>query len=94
MTTPLFSTYRQGENRVTATFLAVLQRLSLPNIDRILQRLLWEDRETYNLVSFENQVRTKESVPDAKIRMGNTIWIETKTARNSVESDQEAFRKR
>ena len=28
MTTPLFSTYTQGENRVTATFLAVLQRLS------------------------------------------------------------------
>ena len=66
MTTPLFSTYRQGENRVTATFLAVLQRLSLPNIDRILQRLLWEDEESYNLVSFENQIRTKGSVPDAR----------------------------
>ena len=88
MTTPLFSTYRQGENRVTATFLAVLQRLSLPNIDRILQRLLWEDEESYNLVSFENQIRTKGSVPDARIRMGNTIWIETKTKRDDVRSDQ------
>ena len=36
MVTPLFSTYRQGENRITATLLAVLQRLSLPNIDQIL----------------------------------------------------------
>ncbi|MDE2787116.1 MAG: hypothetical protein OXL37_10680 [Chloroflexota bacterium] len=88
MTTPMFSTYRQGENRVTATFLAVLQRLSLPNIDRILQRLLWEDGEPYNLVSFENQVHAKESVPDAKIQTGNTIWIETKTGRNAVGRDQ------
>ena len=40
MTTNLFSTFRQGENRVTSTFMAVLQRLSLPNIDRILQALL------------------------------------------------------
>jgi hypothetical protein len=32
MTTSLFSTYRQGENRVTSTFLAVLERLSLPHI--------------------------------------------------------------
>jgi len=88
MTTPLFSTYRQGENRVTATFLSVLQRLSLPNIDRILQRLLCEDGEPYNLVSFENQVYTKESVPDAKIQTGNAIWIETKTVRNDVRPDQ------
>lgn len=88
MTTPLFSTYRQGENRVTATFLGVLQRLSLPNIDRILQRLLCEDGESYNLVSFENQIRTKGSVPDARIRMGNTIWIETKTERNAVRPGQ------
>ena len=53
MATNLFSTYRQGENRVTSTLMAVLQRLSLPNIDRILQALL--DRDDFNLATFENQ---------------------------------------
>ena len=81
MTTPLFSTYRQGENRVAATFLAVLQRLSQPNMDRILRALLGED--TFTLVSFQNQVRGKQSVPDAVIS-GSTIWVETKTARGAV----------
>ena len=85
MTTPLFSTYRQGENRVTATFLAVLQRLSQPNVDRILRTLLGED--TFSLVSFQNQIRAKESVPDAVIR-GTTIWVETKTERDAVHSSQ------
>ena len=70
MTTPLFSTYRQGENRITATFLTVLQRLSLPNIDHILRRLLGKDEDSFSLVSFENQVHGKESVPDAKIGTG------------------------
>ena len=59
MTTNLFSTYRQGENRVTATFLAVLQRLSLPNIDRILGALFGET--SFSLVSFDNQPRMKET---------------------------------
>ena len=81
MTTPLFSTYRQGENRVTATFLSVLQRLSHPNADRILRTLL--DEDSFSLVSFQNQVRTKHSVPDAVIR-GATVWVETKTTRNAV----------
>ncbi len=61
MTMSLFSTYRQGENRVTATFLAVLERLSLPNIDRILGALL-EDN-AFNLVTFENQPKGKKSRP-------------------------------
>lgn len=59
MTTPLFSTYRQGENRITGTLLAVLQRLSLPNTDRILRTLPEED--SFSLVSFKNQVKTERS---------------------------------
>ena len=82
MTTPLFSTYRQGENRITATLLAVLQRLSLPNIDRILQALL-EDT-AFGLVTFDNQPKGRESVPDARIGTGSAIWIETKRERNKV----------
>ena len=88
MPTPLFSTYRQGENRVTSTLLGVLQRLSLPNIDRILQALLEDDS---SLVTFENQPKGKRmvtkgrgTVPDAKIETGSSIWIETKTTRNAA----------
>ncbi len=86
MTTNLFSTYRQGENRVTATFLAVLQRLSLPNMDRILGALSGET--SFSLVSFENQPPGQGSRPDAKIGTGSDIWIETKTSRGAVDFDQ------
>ena len=86
MTTPLFSTYRQGENRITATLLAVLQRLSLPNIDRILQALL-EDT-AFSLVTFDNQPRGRDSIPDARIGTGSAVWVETKTARNAVRGHQ------
>ena len=86
MTSPLFSTYRQGENRVTATLLAVLQRLSLPNIDRILQALL-EDT-ALSLVTFDNQPKGKQSTPDARIGTGQGVWIETKTTRSAVNPGQ------
>lgn len=82
----LFSTYRQGENRVTATFLAVLQRLSLHNIDRILGGLLEED--AFSLVTFENQPEGQTTRPDARIRTKPAIWIETKTSSDAVNTDQ------
>ena len=86
LTTPLFSTYRHGENRITATLLAVLQRLSLPNIDPILQALL-ED-PAFSLVTFDNLPKGKNSTPDARIGTGSAIWIETKRVRNAVRSSQ------
>ena len=82
MATSLFSVYSQRENRVTASFLAVLERLSLPNMDRILQALL--DDENFRLVRFENQPKGKSSTPDAKINTSPAILIETKTSENSV----------
>ncbi len=33
---PLFSTYRQGENRVTASMLAVFERLDFSLLERLL----------------------------------------------------------
>ena len=86
MTTSLFSVYNQRENRVTATFLAVLERLSLPNMDRILQALL-EDRE-FRLVTFVNQPKGRSSRPDAKIHTSPAVWVETKTVHNSVSYGQ------
>ncbi len=82
----LFSTYRQGENRVTATFLAVLQWLSLPNIDRILGGLLEED--AFSLVTFENQPKGRSTRPDARIGTKSAIWIETKTSSDAVNAGQ------
>ena len=82
----LFSTYRQGENRVTATFLAVLQRLSLLNIDRILGGLLEED--VFSLVTFENQPKGQSTRPDARIRTKSAIWVETKTSSDAVNTNQ------
>ena len=82
MTTPLFSTYSQQENLVTSTFVAALQRLSLPNMDRILQALL--DEEDFRLVTFENQPKFELSTPDARIGTRPGIVIETKIERDAV----------
>ena len=65
--------------------MAVLQRLSLPNIDWILGILLDQD---IALVSFRNQVKGESTIPDAKIETGSSIWIETKRVRNAVSPDQ------
>lgn len=86
MTTPLFATYHQAENIVTATFLAVLQRLSLANIDRILGALLGDTG--FNLVTFDNQHRGTQSVPDAWIGTGASIWMETKIYPDAVDLHQ------
>ena len=86
MTTSLFSTFRGGENRVTGTFMAVLERLSLPNINRILGALI-EDGD-FNLVSFQNQPKRKHSIPDAVIGTGQSVVIETKTSPNALYSNQ------
>lgn len=37
MTNPLFSTYSQGENRVTGSLLAVFERISFALVEQILQ---------------------------------------------------------
>lgn len=42
MANPLFSTYSQGENRVTASILAVFERLSFALVERLLQALCQE----------------------------------------------------
>lgn len=86
MTIPLFSTYKQAENIVTDTFLAVLQRLSLANIDRILGALLGDT--DFSLVTFDNQPKGTQSVPDARISTGAAIWIETKIVSNAVKLPQ------
>jgi hypothetical protein len=83
----IFSTYSTGENRVTASFLAVLQSLSLQRTERLLGALL--EQADFEIVSFENQPsKGGTGVPDAVILSSIRLFIETKIARNMVDSKQ------
>lgn len=79
----IFSTYSTGENRVTASFLAVLRSLSLDRIHRLLGALL--EQSEFELIQFENQAaKVGQTVPDAIIQSSCRILIETKTVRNAI----------
>ncbi|WP_306366446.1 hypothetical protein [Nocardiopsis sp. CC223A] len=85
--TPLFSTYRQGENRVTSSMLAVFERIGLSLVEEILAKASGE--ATLETVTFTNQPKTaKGSVPDARISADFTYLFEVKTARGTVRAKQ------
>lgn len=86
MSSPLFSTYSQGENRVTSTILAVFERLSFTIVEQILQSII-ED-SSIDLVSFKNQPKADDSIPDAQISASFSYWIETKVVPDSLEIGQ------
>lgn len=52
MTNPLFSTYTQGENRVTSTVMAVFGHISNSLTEDILEVLL--DESDLSLLTIEN----------------------------------------
>lgn len=82
----LFSTYKQEENQVTSSILAVFERLSFALVERILQSLCEEPESS--LLSFDNQPQGKSSIPDGRIRASFAYWIETKIVSASVTIDQ------
>ena len=85
---PLFSTYRQGENRVTSSMLAVFERIDLSLLETLLAGAAGE-AGAIQMVSFVNQpVGMGASVPDARISASFAYWFEVKTVRNSLRSDQ------
>lgn len=86
MPNPLFSTYTQGENRVTSTFLAVLEHINNRLAEDVLETLV--DESDLSLITFDNQVTGEKSVPDAAITGSTALWFETKTNRNAVRRDQ------
>jgi len=49
----LFSTYRTGENRVTASILAVFRSLTLGRSERLLGAIM--EQSEFELVRFQNQ---------------------------------------
>jgi hypothetical protein len=83
----LFSTYKTGENRVTAAILAVVRSLSLGRIERILGALM--EQSAFELVRFQNQPsRGAAVVPDAEIVGSCRLLVETKLERDAVRADQ------
>ncbi len=84
---PLFSTYRQGENRVTSSVLAVLERVDLALVERLLGAASGES--SVEMVRFVNQPGGGEgSVPDASISASFHYLFEVKTVRGAISSDQ------
>lgn len=84
--TPLFSTYRKGENRVTASMLAVFERIDLGLVERLLA--VATEESSLAFVSFVNQAAGKESIPDAAISANFRYIFETKTKRNALDAPE------
>ncbi|MYD66132.1 MAG: hypothetical protein F4X26_09195 [Chloroflexi bacterium] len=83
---PLFSTYRQGENRVTASMLAVFERIDLSLLEQLLGAASGES--DLQMVRFRNQISGKGSVPDAGISAHFNYLFEVKTEPEAVRVQQ------
>lgn len=80
---PLFSTYRQGENRVTSSMLAVFERIDVGLVERVMAAASGE--ASLSIVQFANQVSgVGGTVPDAAITASCRYLFEVKTVRGGV----------
>ena len=86
MPNPLFSTYTQGENRVTSTLLAGLEHVNSRLAEDILEALTGES--DLSLATFDNQDTGVDAVPHADICASTALWCETKTSRDAVRREQ------
>lgn len=86
MNKSIFSTYHNAENRVTSTILAVLERLSNPTLSAIFQGI--EGESNFKMITFENQYKNGNSIPDARIFASLDYIIETKIEKDAVYKDQ------
>ena len=78
MPSPLFSTYRQGENRITSSTLAVFERIDLALVQDLLSKAC--GGADLPAVTFRNQVGgAGAAVPDGLIMARFAWWFETKT---------------
>lgn len=79
--TPLFSSYKAGENRVTGSMLAVFERLAPTVLERLLADATGDD---VPLVRFRNQIADRAgSVPDAAIEASFRLLFEVKVVPDS-----------
>ena len=86
MKTPLFSTYRHGENRVTSSIIAVFERIGLGRVEQLLA--IASDDSTLEMIKFENQLSRGDAVPDASLSADFHYLFEVKTTRSAVNPDQ------
>jgi hypothetical protein len=84
---PLFSSYSQGENRVTGSILAVFERLDFSTLERILRAATEES--SLQLVRFD-LVRPEGpgTVPDGRIAASFKYLFEVKTDYDSLRRAQ------
>lgn len=75
----IFSSYCQGENRITSTILSVFERINTATLVQILQNIF--DDSTIELIKFSNQIKGigSSSVPDGRIQGNFDYLIETKS---------------
>ncbi|MDG4763914.1 hypothetical protein O7632_07295 [Solwaraspora sp. WMMD406] len=86
MPSPLLSTYRTGENRITSSTMAVFERIDLALVQELLESASGIGEELRS-VTFSNQVVSDGSVPDARISARFTWYFETKTTRGAYASE-------
>ena len=84
--TSIFSTYKQGENRVTSTIIEVLRNLPINVVERFLGMFIDDNQKDF--FQFQNQIKGAGSIPDAEISSDFKIVFETKTARGSINETQ------
>src|SRR5262249_15161715 len=78
---------RTGENRVTASIMAVLERIDLGVVERILSAATGE--AALPLVSFQNQLAAKDGpVPDAGISANFRYLFEVKNPAQALQTEQ------
>jgi hypothetical protein len=86
---PIFSSYSQGENRVSSSILAVLARIELRLVEELLQRMAGGD--PIELVRISPQFTRKgvgDSVPDGGIMASAQVLFEFKVVPNSLTAKQ------
>lgn len=89
MPSSIFSRYRSGENRVTATFLAVLEELGTDSAEALLASGVDGGDEGLELVRYRNQPSSAgEGTPDAQLAASFNLLFETKVVPNAVDLAQ------
>ena len=85
---PIFSTYSQNENRITSSLLAVLARVDLRLVERIIE--ICSSYPDFELVQIRNQARTRtgDSVPDGSIRADAHVLLELKVVPGALAHSQ------
>lgn len=83
MPTPLFSTYRQGENRVSSSLLAVFERLGIDLVARVLGHAL-EQPELELVIYTPQPGKGGKGTPDGEMRGSFRFLFEVKTELDQV----------